>query len=280
MPTYEIRTMTRDEVDLAIGWAGTEGWNPGIHDASTYYATDPDGFFIGHLDGEPIACISAIAYDDTYGFVGFYIVKPEYRGQGYGLRIWQHAMAYLGERNAGLDGVPAQVGNYERSGFKRAYSHVRYGGPSTASTPPEGIERLTIADITRVEAYDRAMYPTARRPFLEGWLRLPGSHAFAAVRDGKLEGYGVIRVAVEGHRIGPLFADSEGIAESLYAALAGAVPAGSTVYLDVPTGNPKAVEFAQRHNLTEGFECVRMYTQAPPAIDVARIFGCTTLELG
>jgi hypothetical protein len=77
-----------------------------------------------------------------------------------------------------------------------------------------------------------------------------------------------------------LFADSESVAEALYTALTGAVPAGSNVYLDVPTANPAAVSFAERHNLTQGFECVRMYTHAAPDVDVSRIFGATTLELG
>lgn len=283
MPSYEMRTMTRDEVDLAVEWAGIEGWNPGLYDAGTYYATDPGGFFVGLLDGEPIATISAVAYDETYGFVGFYIVKPEYRGRGYGLRLWQHAMAYLGKRNIGLDGVLAQVGNYERSGFKRAYSHVRYGGQTTSeagASAQKGVEHLSIADLQRIEAYDRPLYPAARRPFLVGWLKLPGSHAFAATRDDRIEGYGVIRECVDGYRIGPLFADKESIAQSLYAALTSAVPSGTTAYLDVPTANPAAIAFAARHNLTQGFECVRMYTQGPPTVDLARIFGATTLELG
>ena len=72
---YEIRPMTRGEIDLAVEWAAAEGWNPGLHDADPFFAADPDGFLIGLLDGEPIGCISAVGYQENFGFIGFYIVK-------------------------------------------------------------------------------------------------------------------------------------------------------------------------------------------------------------
>ena len=84
---YTIHTMTREQLDIAVEWAAAEGWNPGLHDADCYYAADPNGFLMGFLDEEPIASISVVKYDDSFGFLGFYIVKPEYRGQGYGIQI-------------------------------------------------------------------------------------------------------------------------------------------------------------------------------------------------
>ncbi|MDP2934013.1 MAG: GNAT family N-acetyltransferase, partial [bacterium] len=39
-----IRPMVRTELDLAIEWAASEGWNPGLQDANCFYAADPEGF--------------------------------------------------------------------------------------------------------------------------------------------------------------------------------------------------------------------------------------------
>ena len=108
MTQFVVRQMNRFECDVAVEWAAGEGWNPGWHDAEAFFATDPNGFFVGLLDGQPISSISAVAYGADFGFIGFYIVRPEYRGQGYGWQTWQAAMAYLGNRNVGLDGVLAQ----------------------------------------------------------------------------------------------------------------------------------------------------------------------------
>lgn len=101
----QVRNMTCDDVDLALAWAAHEGWNPGIADAECFYAVHPAGFLLGCLSGQPVCCISVVAYGLTFGFVGFYIVTPELRGRGYGHQLWQIGMACLNSRIVGLDGV-------------------------------------------------------------------------------------------------------------------------------------------------------------------------------
>src|SRR5262245_33432734 len=112
-----IRTMSRSEIDLAADWAAAEGWNPGLHDSTAFYAADPEAFLIA-LDGKtPVACISVTRYGADFGFLGFYIAHPSARGRGYGLEIWRAGMARLAGRTIGLDGVLAQQANYTKSGF-------------------------------------------------------------------------------------------------------------------------------------------------------------------
>jgi hypothetical protein len=125
-PNFIVRVMRPEEVETIRTWSTAEGWNPGLHDGLCFFATDPQGSFIGELDGQPVSCLSCVAYDDSFGFLGQYIVKPEFRRQGYGIRTWRAGMAHLGTRNVGLDGVLAQQGNYERSGFAFAHHHIRY----------------------------------------------------------------------------------------------------------------------------------------------------------
>jgi len=84
---FTIKAMTQEEVGVAVDWAAKEGWNPGLHDGDCYYSADPNGFLVGCLDHEPIATISVIRYGESFGFLGFYIVRPEYRGKGYGIQI-------------------------------------------------------------------------------------------------------------------------------------------------------------------------------------------------
>src|SRR5690554_4370755 len=102
---YTTRTMSRQELDLTLEWAAQEGWNPGLYDAQCYRAADAGGFLVGLLDDKPVATLSAVRYGDTFGFLGFYIVSPEYRGKGYGIRLWDAGMDYLAGRTIGLDGV-------------------------------------------------------------------------------------------------------------------------------------------------------------------------------
>lgn len=278
---YSIRTMTRDEVDLAIAWAASEGWNPGLYDAESFYATDPNGFLLGEINHEPIAVISAVKYGKIFGFIGFYIVRPDHRGQGYGLAIWNAAVEYLTGRNIGLDGVVAEQGNYQKSGFKLAYRNARYEGVSGHSVLPSSeIVNLSQLSLEQIVDYDRPFFPEDRTCFLQQWLNQPESIALGMLHEGLLSGYGVIRPCRCGYKIGPLFADSPALAASLFGALQSQIPAGKPIYLDTPVINQNAVALAEKYQMKLVFETARMYTESFPDLPLDRIFGVTTFELG
>ena len=83
-----IRPMSRPEFDRLVDWAAAEGWNPGLHDADTFWQTDPQAFVAAELDGELIGGGSIVSYDGRFGFMGFFIMRPELRGRGLGGRLW------------------------------------------------------------------------------------------------------------------------------------------------------------------------------------------------
>ena len=278
---YTIRTMNRDEVDIAVEWAAKEGWNPGLHDAHCYYSADPNGFLIGLLGDEPIATISAIRYDDSFGFLGFYIVKPECRGQGYGIQIWNAGLEYLEGCNVGLDGVLAEQEKYKKSGLKLAYRNIRYQGAG-GGAPPETSEIVDLRTLPfeSIDSCDRPFFPANRPQFLKSWINQSDSHALGIMQHGKLSGYGVIRACRSGHKIAPLFAESQDLAESLFLALKSKVKQSDPVYLDTPEVNPAAVALAERHNMEVVFETARMYTEEIPDMPLDRVFGVTSFEVG
>ena len=125
MNSLRIRPMRPDEISIAVNWVTAEGWNPGFADDACFAAADPEGFFIGELEGAPAATVSCVNYGASFAFRGFYIVREDLRGLGYGLRIWNAAIAHAGSRVIGLDGVLAQQQNCTKSGFELAYANVR-----------------------------------------------------------------------------------------------------------------------------------------------------------
>lgn len=278
---YRIQVMTPEQLDLAIEWAAQEGWNPGLHDADSFRNADPNGFLVGLLDGEPIASISVVKYGDSFGFLGFYIVKPEYRGQGYGLQIWKAGLEYLAGRNIGLDGVEDQQGNYKKSGFKLAYGNIRYEGQGGGNAPAvEGLVDLSDLPFERIYAYDQSFFPAERTEFLKHWIKQEGSYAIGVERDGHLVGYGVIRPCRSGYKVGPLLAEDTELAGELFLALKAKAKPSDLVYLDVPEVNKNAVALAEKYTMTPVFKTARMYTKEFPDLPLDRIFGVTTFELG
>jgi len=280
---FRIRSMTREEIGLAIELAAQEGWNPGLHDADSFHAADPGGFLIALLENTPIGCISAVSYPGSFGFIGFFIVVPELRGRGYGLRLWQAAITRLSGHKIGLDGVVEQQPNYQRSGLRLAYNNIRFECTAGVATPPTVDEALADAAELPLEAvaeYDRRCFPAPRQTFLRAWLSMPESAALAWVDQGSIRGYGVIRRCRRGYKIGPLFADSPNIADTLFRALSARAESGESVYLDVPQINSAGLDLARRYAGHEVFRTARMYTGEPPDVELAPVYGVTSFELG
>ena len=276
---FRIRVMTPHEARLTRIWANREGWNAGRHDVPAFYAADPAGFFLGTLNDRPIAMITGVRYGDHFGFIGHYIVEPDYRGYGYGMAIWRACLMHLENRTIALDSVMEQQENYATFGFVTQHLHIRHGAIG-GGTLPEGITPLHDIPFSQIEAYDTRCYGTPRAVFLRSWLQMPEVVSYGMQNsNGSLGGYGVMRRAMDGWRIGPLFADDLATADLLYRALRAYGP-GEMVYLDIPDSNPAAIALVARHRMAEGFLCARMVKGTPLPITIERVFGVTSLELG
>ena len=97
-------------------WAGDEGWNPGNTDIHAFFATDPGGFLVGRLDGEPVTCISVVKYGQGSRLPGLLHrpaggarqrLRPENLGRRHGADGRPQCRA---RRRAGSAGELSQVG--------------------------------------------------------------------------------------------------------------------------------------------------------------------------
>lgn len=286
MVSLEIRPVTAKEFQTAIDWAANEGWNPGIDDLATFHAADPQGFLMGFINGTPISSISVVRYGADYGFLGFYIVRPDHRGSGVGIETWNAGIDHLEGRTIGLDGVVDQQDNYTKSGFKFAGRNVRYSGrpqlDPTFQSPIE-IRSVSHSDLSKLCLYDQKFFPTNRDAFTRSWATPQNGAqrtAKIAVKDGQIVGYGVRRACLSGYKIGPLFAEDKPTAHALLYELCLPLQDHEEISLDTPEDNVNAVQLAKQFGLNPVFETARMYKGDAPVLKLEHIFGITTFELG
>ncbi len=277
--------MQADELPIAVGWASNEGWNPGWHDAECYFKADPNGFFIGYLNDQPIATLSAVRYNDTFGFIGYYIVHPDYRGKGYGLQIWKAGMQYLKGCTIGLDGVVEQQDNYRSFGFQLAYRNHRFEG-SSQDTKKLSVEHessiLPLSQINQqaVEEYAARFFPAQRLAFDQAWLTQADALSLGIVEQECVQGVGVIRKVQQGFKIGPLWAETPEYAESLMRALMKWAGSHQLIYLDVAEKSTNGLALAKEHNMRSVFETARMYTAPVESLPFEQLYGVTSFEIG
>ena len=273
-----FRQMGVEDLQMVLGWAADEGWNPGLDDAAAFHAADPQGFFLLEVDGHPAAAISVVNHDAAHSFLGLYICRPMYRGQGLGLKLWTHALAHAGQRSVGLDGVPEQQANYARSGFTKAGRTVRYRGDldpaSTSEARVAGADRLP-----QLVAADRAAAGHDRTSFAEAWFRPGPTRKTLVLPSADGLAFATVRRCREGAKVGPFHAVTRSQAEVLLAACAGEAGAGP-LFIDVPDTAPDLAALVDARAFQPVFETARMYRGAPPVAAPPPFHGVATLELG
>jgi hypothetical protein len=272
-----IRPLDLSEVEILLGWANVEGWNPGLADAAPFHAADPDGFVGCFVDGVMAAGISAIRYGSDFGFIGLYICHPDFRRRGHGRRVWDAGMAHLAGRTIGLDGVPEQQASYRAMGFLPDYDTFRWSGQLEGRSGPD-IQALEDTDIPALIEFDSQHFAGDRSDFMREWLK-PPRLTQVLICNGIVGGYAVARQCHEGRKIGPLFAANTATAEALLHACAAEMP-GETIHIDVPVLHAEFSAVLERNGFARGFRTTRMYRGAVPSFELAGVFGVTTLELG
>jgi GNAT superfamily N-acetyltransferase len=274
-----VTNATRDDWHTVEPWIEQQGWDPGVSDADQFYAVDPAGFFVGRLGSEIVSAIAVVNYDDSFAYLGHYMVRPDHRGRGYGVATWNAAIGHAGSRTIGLESGEEHLAKYRRSGFADAYRTRHYAGRVKPTSMPAGVSPVVDCDPVALAAYDAQTFPADRSAFVLGWIDAPGHRAYVRLSDGHLTGYGVIRSAVSGYRIGPLVADSVGDAQALFDALT--VGVGSAeVSLETPLPNAEAAALAESYGLGAVYETVRMYNGPVRPVAHERNFAIASFELG
>lgn len=288
-----IRPAKASDIPAIVDWARSEEFAPGFGDVDIYRNTDKQGVWVGWLDSTPVGCIAGIKYNNIYGFIGLYIVRPEYRGHGYGHKLWEQALLHLQDvKCIGLEAAPHLITNYAKWGFKSSSKTIRW----QLFNPDEEIparSALDCQDLTvvtgskipleAIKKYDSEREFTARPHFLSQWLEHQSGNVIALI-DKHSRCYGFARIrpcllpAGEGWRIGPILADTSILAEVLILYLL--TEHKGVILIDSPQRNSSAQSLLSALGFREISATTRMYKGAHKAVLTQDVYGLACLELG
>ena len=264
--TFVVRRATSlDDLQWVMNQATEEGTMPHEKEAECYFTAGllPD-FFIGELNDERIASLSFVKHGNSTYFVGSFIVLKPYRGQGYGKKLWDTAVASLDDQYnihgvsvLNINDVHTVMNHATFPGWiSRRYTfNVSQACKSLAGSqfPPflAQIMPASQADFEKVFVYGADMLGTSQacKLVLAAMLSHAQESSWAAIgNQGEVVGYLImsktIRFPEDGYHIAPLFADSADIARSLLkVAVEYAAPNNPRhIFLDIASDlNPKGV---------------------------------------
>jgi len=280
----EFRKLNFQDLKILVEWANNEGWNPGPNDAEVYWATDPNGFYGYYFNESLVAGGAIISYNNEFGFMGLFIVKPEFRTKGIGRKLWYQRRDLLKDRlnhnaSIGMDGVIDMQSFYKKGGFEISFKDERYENLGTEFHLDSNITSIKDEDFHEILNYDKQCFGFFRPQFLRPWIKLPENKTFKYVENNNVRGFSIVRKVFNGFKVGPLFADNTKIAEELYKACLNSV-IGKPLFIDIPMINKDAIQIINKYNAKYVFECARMYYGQPPRIAMKKVYGITTFELG
>lgn len=237
----------------------------GLHNLQFYYQSSPHSWFVAvNKQGQVVAYDS---YNDLGNevFWGFQIlVNKEYRGRKLTSRMFNH-----------YGGPLDQCGNSTLFSLQRYhfdYYEFRINGhwgvvTNRLKLPPLPrnlkIVKITEENIANVISYDKTILTQFNRDkFLRGWLLADSSivKSLAAIDDnGKVVGFGAIRLYSDFHMINPCYADTSEVGLTLLVELAGTLKPTDPIFMESLANNKDSEFFANQLNLLKTSTETRVY---------------------
>ncbi len=256
-----LRELGAVDLEQACALSLEMGWNQVAADWEIFLDLGTGyGLF---TDAQQLAATCCtLPYDRGFAWISMLIVRPAWRRQGLGTRLFRHCYTSVQRRGLVpvLDATDAGHDLYERLGFRDAWRFTRYEGNATGMRVPDRVGGLVVrpvseADLPAIVAMDAEAFG-AGRDVLVGrlWARFPQA-ALVAERQGDLCGFVLARDGARATQIGPLTADEPEAASLLLQAALGAF--SGPAFVDVPDA---------RHDLVSalgesGFQKQRSFTR-------------------
>ena len=165
----EIRHFTAEDIPFALEQTSREGWFTCAGAFESYLDHDPNGNFIGLMNGDRAGMITTTRYV-TSAWVGNLIVPPKLRSRGVGRRLMQHALDHLqsaGVRTIRLDGDPPGLALYRSLGFVDECESLRFRFKCRDRSAISGVEPLAPAHMKHVLQFDASRFGDDRARLLE-----------------------------------------------------------------------------------------------------------------
>ncbi|PRD33038.1 UNVERIFIED_CONTAM: hypothetical protein NCL1_18632 [Trichonephila clavipes] len=291
VPNYIIRPMKKEEIPAVLDLWRETGLSEGTYSLDTWFAHDPDGFYVAVTDdGTVLGACAGILQNKDLAFIGLYVVQSVYQRRGIGKKIWNAVMERIGDRNAGVNPVPSQLSNYrDRSGFPVQTSWCSIESVANevnlsqmnADVPEVDVQVLTLEDndvLNNVICYDADICGYSRGNLIPLLCEQKDSITMVATKteDGEVCGYGNIKKNIKGGTtVGPLYADSADIAEKILFELIKAFPSSEKgkMIIMLMDCNESAMKLMNRIGFNDGEDIARLYRKEEVPVKYDKIFS-------
>jgi GNAT superfamily N-acetyltransferase len=227
--------MTFSDIPAGVSLCRASRWNQTEHDWQHFLVAAPHGALVAVEHGSVIGTVATMPYG-SFTWISMVLVNPAARGRGVGTLLLERGLSLVDHRaTARLDATPAGEPIYRGLGFVAEYRLARLfldaGRRDFACS--SGARPLTRADWPALLEKDIHAFGASRAGLLNRLAADAPEYAWAAERDGQLNGYLLGRHGAVREHLGPLVAGNDDTAWLLLEACLAAHPDREFI-IDVP----------------------------------------------
>ncbi|MCE1190399.1 MAG: GNAT family N-acetyltransferase [Ignavibacteria bacterium] len=275
-----VRPCALEEMGIFFQMADLAGKNFGLTDPSVYHQLDPNGFFIALDENNLVGTVSAIKYNDEYGFIGSHLIHPELQGSQLAQSLLEVAMNRLQNCTVALNCYESQLSFYQANDFKPSHSIFVYSGKAQSILGmPDSVVSPFLHPVELVYNLDRTVYNFNRKHFLYVWLNQTGSMLLANLEDGHYTAMGIYRPCKNSYEISEMISLSIEAAEKVLDALLWHIPQGMMVNIAIPASNTDYINLIEARGFEKTGEYIRMYKPAISVINEKNVVATGSFDV-
>jgi len=250
--------MTFEDIPGALRLKDAAGWNQTAADWVRFISASPKGCFVMEYHGDVIGTSATIAYEGRFAWIGMLIVDEQYRGQGIGTALLEHAIDFLDSQKIPtmkLDATPQGKPLYEKLGFMSEYDIERWMLNRTAKEHAVKNGPVSIEDVLRI---DWDIFGADRSGLLRSLVQEAPHLALVEQQERKVTGYCFGRLGSRADHMGPWVACSKDVAEKLLNLFL-VRSSKELIFVDCLRMNPWALKLVKARGFQFSRPLTRMY---------------------
>ncbi|MFC4871407.1 GNAT family N-acetyltransferase [Negadavirga shengliensis] len=263
---FGIKNLEFKDLEVAMRLKDEEGWNQTVEDWKLFYEQNPHLCLKAEVDGETVATVTAINYQNRLSWIGMMLVDKRYRGRG----ISQSLMGAIIDRlqdcsSVKLDATPAGFHVYKKLGFEKEYSLNRMVRVDQSKMIPDEamvhMRPIEEKDMTTILKLDIPVFGADRQAVLRHLRRTFPEGAMGIWEEEELKGFLFCRKGSRYIQLGPMVAYEDAFALRL---LKSAIHkfSGERLVLDIAMDKKNLIEGLKEAGFEVQRELIRMYLKS------------------
>ena len=205
--------MTIKDLRGAMRLSMAEGWNQTEDDWMVFIENPANICLLAEVNNKVIGTTAAINYANEEAWIGMVLVDKEYRGLGVSKSLLSGIFEKLASfKSIKLDATAAGQPVYQKFGFKDEFLVSRMVNVAVSNKkfeqPASKVEFIRQEDIQEIISMDEIVFGANREQLIKFLFNNSEQPGLLLRREGKINGFALVRKGSKYHQVGPVVAYS------------------------------------------------------------------------